>query len=306
MNKIKLFLYPNAQDHDHDTSLKENYYNTVPLSKEGIKKHCILTGPEEAEYFYMGQFNNDRFHLYKPDMFEHFKGNEEKHICDIEGEGGMPIPTWLHNSIITTMGPLKIYSNIECLFARPTFSHLLLDIIKNRKEEFSFPENKSIGFRGYLNHIIRAMMVHAVHNSEFEKEMHINRKWSGPSKIGSKVQEEFIETILNNSLSLCPRGSGIDSVRLLETCYYGRTPILISDLDYYLVGEGDYDIDFVYRICREDNNPGYIKEKLQELYDEPHEEHARRASLAKKYFDEVVRVYFEDPTAYFLNWLKKK
>lgn len=301
---MKLYIYPDARKHVHDDT--EIYFNTVPLSEKGIEDHCTIVGPEEADYFYMGQIPNDQYFKFRPSSFEYFEGNESKHICDIEGEGGVPIPQWLHNSIITTMGPLKIYSNIEYLFARPTFSHLLLDLIKNKNENFQFPKEKSFGFRGYLNHMIRAMMVHAVHNSDFKKDMHINHKWAGPSKIGSKVQEEFISTMVDNSLSLCPRGSGIDSVRLLETCYYNRVPVLISDFDYYLVGEDTYDTSFVFRICREDNNPSYIKESLAQIHDTPIEELQVRADKAKKYFDEVIRTYFEDPTAYFLSWLEKK
>ena len=58
----------------------------------------------------------------------------------------MPIPSWLHNSVITTMGPLKKYSNIKFLFSRPTFSHMLLDIIRHRDEQHPFPKEKSFGF----------------------------------------------------------------------------------------------------------------------------------------------------------------
>ena len=133
MKKIKLYVYPHAPAHDHDSS--EHCVNTVPLSKEGIQKHCVLTSASDAEYFYMGQINNDRGDLFraKPLDYKYFAGNESRHICDIEGEGGFEasnrhaIPAWLHNSIITTMGPLKKYSNIKLLFTRPTFSHLLME-----------------------------------------------------------------------------------------------------------------------------------------------------------------------------------
>jgi hypothetical protein len=183
----------------------------------------------------------------------------------------------------------------------------LLDIVNNRSEEFEFPDNKKFGFRGYMNHGCRAIMVYALHTSpELEKEMHVNRTWAGPSEIGSKVQEDYIDTMLANGLSLCPRGSGIDSVRLLESCYYNRVPILISDLDYYLVGEDYYDTSFVFRICDIEMTPDKVAEKLKEVYNLPLEELENRASAAKKYFDDVIRVYFEDPTKFFLEWLGKK
>ena len=85
MSKIKLYVYPNAKPHVHDAD--ETYYNTIPLSKEGIANHCVMTNPEDADYFYMGQLANDRWNEFKPSNFKHFFGNENKHICDIEGEG---------------------------------------------------------------------------------------------------------------------------------------------------------------------------------------------------------------------------
>tara|TARA_R100001082_G_scaffold110143_1_gene89138 strand:+ start:11992 stop:12933 length:942 start_codon:yes stop_codon:yes gene_type:complete len=312
MKKIKLYIYPNANPHDHDSS--EHCKNTVPFSKVGIEKHCVLVSPQEADYFYMGQFNNDRGDLskFKPEHFPYFKGNESRHICDIEGEGGFEasnrshIPDWLHNSIITTMGPLKKYSNIQYLFTRPTFSHLFMDIIRNQKEDFKFPDKKSFGIRLFMNHKVRAATVMALHKSDFEKEIHVNRKWEGLSKIGSSTQKDFIETMLNNSISLCPRGSGIDSVRFFETCYYNRLPVIITDHDYYLFGEDTYDMSFCYRIHKIDTNPKYILDELQKIYNTPIEDMKEKANAAKQYFETIVREYFEDPTLYFLKWLELK
>ena len=302
MKKTKLFIYPNANPHDHDST--EHCVNTVPLSKKGIADNCVLTGPDEADLFYMGQF--------KPNDFKFFKGNESRHVCDIEGEGGFEssnrsaIPEWLHNSIITTMGPLKKYSHLNLLFTRPTFSHLLIDIVKNKREDFEFPSNVSFGLRAYLNHKVRALLVYTLHKSEFKKELHVNRKWQGLSKIGSQTQRDFINTMLNNSISLCPRGSGIDSVRLIESCYYNRVPVMISDHDYFLFGEDHYDTSFCYRICKEDMKPDYLFSELEKIYKTPIEELEQRASLAKNYFESIVRDYFNDPTFYFLNWLENK
>jgi len=278
----------------------------VPLSSEGIEKHCEIVSSEDADYFYMGQIQNDKFSSTDPSQYEYFETNKEKHICDIEGEGGVPIPSWLHNSIITTMGPLKRHSNIKNLFTRPTFSYLLLDIIKNRNETFDFPSEKSFGFKGYMNCKTRALLLYVLHNAkEFKKDISINRTWSGPSEIGSKVQQDYIDGLLRNPLSLCPRGSGIDSVRLIESCYYRRVPVLISNMDYFLVGEDHYDTSFCFRICDEKMTPDSLKEKLVEIYETPISELNDRADMARKYFDEVIREYFADPTLYFLKWLEK-
>ena len=315
MDKIKLYVYPDAPPHVHDTQGADVYYNTVPLSIAGIEKHCELVEPEKADYFYMGQLNNNKsLHDSDPyESWEYFQGNEHKHICDYEGEGGQEqgaggaeIPKWLHNSIITLNGPLTSYnSKIKRFFTRPTFSHLLMDIIKNQNETFQFPSNKSMGFKGYLNHSVRHIMAQSyIQHEAFNTDITFNNKWEGPSEKGSVVQQQYIETMLRNPISLCPRGSGIDSVRLIETCYYNRVPVLISDYDYCMVGDGYYDTSFCFRICNLFSSPEYFIDEMHRLYDTSMSELEDRANLARKYFDIVIRKYFDDPTLYFLDWLE--
>lgn len=308
MEKINIFLYKNARPHVHDTEHRDHYYNTIPFSELGIKQHCnIVDSPDDADFFYMGQFSNDRWGNYSPSYFEHFLGNEKKHICDVEGEGGQFIPDWLHNSIVTTMGPLKRYKNIFKLFARPTFSRLLLDIVKKPQENFSLPNEVSFGFRGFMNHKTRYYMAVALKDLDLPLSLWYNNNWSGPSEPGSNIQQEYIDTMLNSFVSLCPRGSGIDSVRLIESCYYNRIPVLISDEDYFMVGEGYYDTSFCYRYI--ESNP-IIKENMvkfiTDILNTDIEELTDKANKAKKYFNDVILKYFEDPTKYFLNWLKNE
>lgn len=88
MKKIKLFLYENAQPHGHD--LDPHYYNTLPLSKEGIKKYCNLTSnPQEADYFYLGQAGgeiNEHFEQFLLQNFKYFEKYNSKHIIDVSGD----------------------------------------------------------------------------------------------------------------------------------------------------------------------------------------------------------------------------
>jgi hypothetical protein len=303
MDKIKLYLYPNAKPHVHDVDYPE-YYNTVPMSKKGIQDHFVLTGPEDADYFYMGQLANDRWNQFSPAQFQYFSGNENRHICDIEGEGGQIIPNWLHNSIVTTMGPLKRYSNIYKLFARPTFSKLFLHIINSEKQDFDTPDKISFGFKGFINCQTRLQLAQGLQfPSVLETELSVNNKWNGPAEPGSAIQKEYIDMMMRHLVSLCPRGSGIDSVRLIESCYYNRVPVLISDEDYYLVGEDSYDTDFCFRYINPSISPFELQDFLQSIYDEGIDELNNRASLARKYFDNVIVEYFKDPTLFFLKWL---
>lgn len=320
MNKINLYIYPHAQPHVHDSD--PYYINTVPLSYEGIKKHCNIVPPQQADYFYMGQITNDSISnnsitLYDKHKFPYFKGNEDKHIWDYEGEGGQehgaggePIPDWLHNSILTINGPLKRYSNIKKMFIRPTFSHMLVDLTK-MNESFSIPTEISMGFRGVINHNVRVVLANTLNQyKDIKSELYINNKWEGPSESNSDIQKQYRNTMNNNIISLCPRGSGIDSTRLFESCYFTRVPVLISDHDFYIVGEDQYDTSFFYRICNIQNGqPGFgessLYNELSNIYNTNINELTERAVLARKYFDNVLREYFKDPTLYFLKWLQR-
>ena len=139
----------------------------------------------------------------------------------------------------------------------------------------------------------------------FQKDIVLNRFWSGPSIVGSDIQQQYIHDMIKHPISLCPRGSGIDSVRLIETCYYTRVPVLISDHDYQMVGEDHYDTSFCFKICNVNMTTDFITNELYKIYNTPIEELRSRAILARKYFDQVIRKYFEDPTLYFLQWLKQ-
>ena len=123
--------------------------------------------------------------------------------------------------------------------------------------------------------------------------------------MGSNAQMQYKSTMQNNIISLCPRGSGIDSVRLLESCYFTRVPVLISDHDYYILGEETYDTSFCFRICKENMHPDFLRQELQKIYETPIEELRHRAIEARKYFEVVVREYFDDPTFFFIGWLLK-
>ena len=320
MNKINLYIYPHAQPHVHDSD--PHYINTVPLSDIGIRDHCNIVPPEKADYFYMGQITNDSISknsitLYDKNKFPYFKGNEDRHIWDYEGEGGQehgaggePIPDWLHNSILTINGPLKRYSNIKKMFIRPTFSHMLVDL-RDKNEQFSFPTEVSMGFRGFINHNVRVVLANTLTQfKDIKNELHINNKWEGPSAAHSTVQKQYRSTMQNNIISLCPRGSGIDSTRLFESCYFTRVPVLISDHDFYIVGDDHYDTSFFYRACDPRiGQPGlgetFLYNSLLKIYKTDINELKERAKLARGYFEQVIQKYFQDPTLYFLQWLQK-
>jgi len=306
---MKLFIYPQASPHVHDNIPK--LIGCVPLSKDGIARHFeVITDPKQADYYYMGQIREDsKVPLFKStgEEFEFYKGNESRHIADMEGEGGWEIPSWLHNCILTTMGPLKRF-NIKRLFTRPTFSTLMIDLVKDNRK-FDFPEKRAFGFRGLINHNIRSNLYQAIQEPildemKVSREVYTNNCWSGSVPSGHEIQRIYEELMLKHPLSLCPRGAGIDTTRIIETCFYTRVPVIITDEDFHLVGEDSHDMSFCFRIVG-NMTPKALAEELIKVYNTDMHELKDRANAARNYFDVVIKKYFEDPTLYFLNWLNK-
>lgn len=304
-SKVKLFLYHNAQPHVHD--LSPIYENLIPFSKNGINNHCVITqSPENADYFYMGQYSRDRDKNFSVKNFPFFDLYKNKHIIDLEGEGGLPIPESLFDSIVTVNGPLAEYKGkVYKLFTRPTYSTLFVDIAKNRYEDIPNVINRNLGFKGFINCQTRYdMFVTLMAAKNLKVLLEQNPSWSGPSKIGSTIQEDYAEKLKRFSFALCPRGSGIDSVRLWEACYYRRIPILISDNDYLMVGEDLFDTSFVQKIILSGRNLiENLEQRLETIINIPDSKIIELQNQAKAYFETIIRPYMLDPTKFMLRWL---
>jgi hypothetical protein len=307
MKKLKIYIYPNSLPHEHD---KEDIYrNTVPLSEDGIEKHCQLVDPHEAEYFYMGQIS-DGVDLPNPDDFEYLPGREEKHICDIEGDWlTKRLPSWLKSSILTMNGVRGEYveENIK-IFTRPTFTYLLMDIIRNNREvKYTFNGNKNFSFKGYPDPFgVRHKMAEACRLSDgsIGYDIEFNNSWAARSGPNSEIAKDYCKKILRNTFSLCPRGTGVDTVRFFESCFFSRIPVVISNCRVF--GQ-EYDIDnpFYFQIDP-DLTANQMMEKLYEIQEYPVVKLEEMSYNAKEYFENYVRKYFEDPTLMFIEWLKKE
>tara|TARA_R110000796_G_scaffold137919_5_gene253996 strand:+ start:2641 stop:3573 length:933 start_codon:yes stop_codon:yes gene_type:complete len=307
MEKLRLYIYPNALPHAHD---KEDIYrNTVPLSEDGIKKHCQIVSAQDAEYFYMGQIS-DGVDLPNLSDFEHFSGKENKHICDIEGDWlTKRLPTWLESSTLTMNGVRTEYveKNIK-IFTRPTFTYLLMDIIKNnRKIKHTFNDNKKFGFKGYHDPFgVRSKMADACRlaNGSIDYDIEFNNSWAARSGPNSEITKDYCKKILRSTFSLCPRGTGVDTVRFFESCFFSRIPVVISNCRVF---GHEYGIDnpFYFQIDS-DLTADQITKKLCEIQEYPVDKLKNMSYNAKEYFENYVRKYFEDPTLTFINWLKEE
>jgi len=302
--KIKIYKYPSAVPHVHDSS--DWYQDVIPFSEKGLSEISLTDNPEDADFLYMGQWSHDN-KLFNISNFKHFNKFPEKHIVDLEGDGGFGIPEYLWKSIITVNGPLVEYdSKISNLFVRPTFSRLFVDICKNRFEDMEECYVRSVGFKGLINCKTRYDMFVHLHNRSdiLDAEMQANPTWSGPSEVGSKIQEDYISSLKKRAFALCPRGAGVDSVRLLEACYYGRIPILISDSDYLLVDHKYSDTSFVRRVIWDGKSD--LAPILKDIVSVDEAIIREDQIKARNYFENTLRKYMNDPTSYLINWMQKK
>lgn len=301
MDKIKLYVYPHASDHIHDHDAP--YVNVIPLSKQGILNHCELVSPEEADYFYMGQFTE--FAPNTPDSFVYFKGNEHKHICDIEGDwSGRYIPKWLCSCILTINGAKKEYNKIK-MFIRPAFSILLLNMLNNWPSNPIFINlTLTFGFKGFPDpHGVRNKMKEAFELSKLKGEIKLTSRWMAKNNPNDEDTLDYINLLLNSTFSLCPSGNGVDSIRFFESCYFARIPIIISSI--FVPYCKEYTKPFYFQI-----NPNLSVEEISrtliEIKNTDIELLKQMSINAKEYFEVYIRnEYFKDPTLSFIKWLKR-
>jgi hypothetical protein len=204
MDKLKLFVYPIARPHVHDDESIHHingvsqYINTVPMSKKGIQDYFELTNPYEADYFYMGQIS-DGARIPDEDEFTFLKGNEDRHICDIEGDWiNKTLPQYLKKCILTINGARKEYYGVN-MFVRPTFSFLLADLARNKpKHNFEFKNNLCFGFKGFPDpYGVRFKMRNALFKSQLKSQIIFNQQWMAQNHPDSQETKQYIKIIEN-------------------------------------------------------------------------------------------------------------
>jgi len=301
---LKLFIYPNAREHVQD-NMEEWYANTVPLSRKGLKDHCTLVSPQEAEYFYMGQVSCG---LRMPGMheFKHFVGNEDRHIIDFEGDWfSSSVPEWLRRSLISVTGVKKEYKGMN-IFPRFPLSHLLLDIIRNNRSiSTTFPKHKNFVFRGFPDpRGVRIKAAHAASIAGVKCDILFNQTWQAKAEINSDIVREYCNSIINSTFYLCPSGTGVDSIRFFEVCYFSRVPVVISDA-FTMGHEINKKTPFYFQIDPA-NSVEEIAFELKRISETPDKQIKEMSVNAKEFFEGEVRNYFEDPTLRFIEWLEQE
>lgn len=295
----KIFIYDDINHPVHDTIYE--YKNCIPFCHKGIIDNFIITkNPKDADIFYMGQFAEGKFYGFG--QFDYIDEYPDKHVCDIEGDWfNVSLPNHvLSKSIFTINGLKNEYKfNLNRMFIRPTFSKNLINLLKENNElrvnynrKFTF-----IGFNDPLN-IRLNLKTNLTQKYPKNTDIILTNKWLGSSDLKND-HSIFNEKILSGTFSLCPRGTGVDSVRFLESCFHGRIPIVISD-------NVCFGYDFPYKF--------YFQHDFKENYDMffdniinmSDKEIFEYSNNAKRFFDEYVRIYFKDPTKFFMQWFNQR
>jgi hypothetical protein len=302
---IKLYIYPTALQHSQD---KVDFYrDTTPLSEDGLKRHFIIVPPEEADFFYMGQISCGTYKNFSPADFKYLPGKENKHIIELEGDWTNDrAPQWLLNCICTG-NAARTYYDSYAFCVRPCLSKLLVHLAKNKVDyKIDYPDNVSFGFRGQGDpYGTRIQIANIIKKHNMQNEIYFNPGWFAQIDLrqNNDIVQAFASVMKNNILALCPRGSGEDTIRFYEACFFGRVPVIIGSP--LIMKEDIYNNSFYYRI--EPNLPeAEIAQRLIDIYNTPKEELIKKAKLAKQYFTDVVVEYFNDPTKYFIDFLHHK
>ena len=302
---INLYLYKHARFHSQDTLFPE-YSDTTPFSIQGIKRHCRLVDTPNADYFYIGQICETYDDKYSPileNSFNYLNEYHDKHILDLEGDWpDKNAPSWVINCT-KSLGASKKEHSIGKYCVRPCLSTLLMYLGKeNPTYEIEFPSHTSFGFIGLPDpHGVRFKMARCINNINVKNQVMFNNMWCAKQSLDSNVVNNYIGILVNNLLSLCPRGTGSQSIRFYETCFFGRIPIIISDSTVMNEEEA---MKFAYRI-QPDLNDNQMEQELLKIYNTPYDELVERCKMARNYFQETVVKYFQDPTLYFINFLQK-
>jgi hypothetical protein len=258
-----------------------------------------------------GNIDNPNHPILK-ESFEFLDGREHQHILDLEGDwcalpgygGGAQIAHPWVLKCIKSCAPTKYAHWVPPILARPNLSGLLAFLKQNPECEIEFPDEVSFGFRGQPDPInTRVRTGESLKRIGVKHEVTFNTSWGGRKGLDSPAVSLYIESLYKNLISLCPEGVSSATIRFYETCFFGRVPVIVGE--QMVMEEGDYDTSFLYKI---DPTLGdqHLDQELLKIANTPHSELVEKGKAARQYFMDVVMKYFQDPTGYFIEWMKRK
>jgi len=293
--KPKLYVYPHVGPQLHETTA--GFENSIPMNKVGRERNCeIVTDPAKADYFYAGQVAWQHFPELGPHSFKYFAGNESRHIIDCEGDWrDYDQPDWLAESLVIT-GHVRVETayKFKRRFVRPVISPLMMRLVKN-PPSFTVPVAKGYWFQGQMDFTYqnRGKVAQALAKSGCPGEWYWNNAWGCYLPEDHEAATTYLSRAQHWSYALCPMGEG-PTCRYYEMALLNRIPVLIAD---YVPFEGG-----IFRWSMK-LSVDELAAKMKAFY---------LHSEAMDWFWQMktmeyctkLRKYFDEPTAYFLEWAK--
>jgi len=304
MKKLGVYFYPNAAPPLHDTL--EWYHNTVPFCVEGIQQWCSVTSPDRAEFLHMGtvrEFDPNPFNTWP---FWSFRDEPSRHIVDLEGDYAEgTFRKEFNGAVRIACGAPDRWRESGNVFPRPTMSRMLLELYRGKAPALSPPKEACFGFVGKSDSAgVRGRLVEASVACSIPAHVALTDTWNGPSPPEAPCRDIFIRNAQTCSVMLCPQGEhAVNTARFYEACCYGRFPVVIGRT--MVPGEDMFDTSFVYQMDSGLAVDG-LHEELQKLAGIPFSEMLERGKAARDYWEKVIRAYFDDPTLFFIQWLKRQ
>jgi hypothetical protein len=227
------------------------------------------------------------------------------------------VPKFVARGIISTPGGSDYFVDTP-MFVTPLLSQLIKYQCANLllDTDVTMPDTATFAFRGQESgHIPWHSQEHFLqHRSLLHKAFVLSKApglfefasdwgmWAEPT---SEKSLTFQQLCKDHLLQLCPQGRGPHSPRSYECSYYGRIPVLFGgELGSRLrmMGHDFYDTSFAFSIPASEDVLDVI-DQLRAIGATPIKELHERAWCAKRYFDDVVRPYFLDPTKMFIRYL---
>ena len=153
--------------------------------------------------------------------------------------------------------------------------------ISDRKYLFSFTgaHDKNV----YMS-TIRNKLLNIPQNDNYNIHIKINNEWFYNKNIYCNEQFndsendkyiEFQKLLLDSKYSLCPSGTGCNSIRFFESLSYGSIPILLSDeiilpkfIDWsnYILQIEEHNINNIYKIIEQNDKIDCMSKKCVEIF----------------------------------------
>ena len=302
---MNLFIYPYAPAPVQDSI--EGFRGTTPFGGDGIARHfSVVSDPEKADLFWMGQYADGKVWLLHPNRFPHFERWPERHVVDLEGDWrDSPFPEWLRSAlVITSNWNTDRHGDWERVFTRVIMSPLLMRLVRD-PPPFEPPKERKFWFHGQRDPLgVREKVKTALETSGLPHDFRFNDEWLCYVGDGDARLASYVQAMRENAFALCVRGSGQNTCRFYEAAAFGRIPIIVSN--HYGFGEPEF---VTFRI-NETRSAAEMIVILKAMYNAAVEE-AKWANDAcediyQRYFIERMLPYFRDPTAYFLKWAASK